>query len=398
MLVLETSATMPKRKSAAAVGPYLGFGLQTVRLCYRALTEPDDAWVFVEHEDDISVQYADGTRLLEQVKSGPKSNPIENWSKDLWKCFANWMDACEAEDWSKPNTRFELYLSPVHAGAFAEAMSNATDDGEIERVLASIEEDGKKIVKSDAKVHEFAKRFLLASIEQKKGLVRGFQLTREEDPLTALRDLYALAVSPALLDQVCTYAIGQAKQQTDTLMRAGQPGKLRAGDFKAMVRLFLQRLNSPALLVFVDAPSMAVVNSTFAGRPHFVRQLELIEASQPQRLSAVSDFLRASAAKTDWAAKGVLLPHALDTWDNDLVARHQAIADSLNALHSHLPPQKLGAALYAECRKAHLLLDAKSVPDHFVHGCFNDLADRKRVGWHPEHDKILGAGDLTNAA
>ncbi len=53
----------------AAPGPYLGFSLQPVRLCYHLLTAPDEAHVSIEYADDVAVGLPDGRNLLEQTKS-----------------------------------------------------------------------------------------------------------------------------------------------------------------------------------------------------------------------------------------------------------------------------------------------------------------------------------------
>ena len=49
----------------AAAGPYLGFALQPVRLCYHLLSSPRGSSVSLEYVDDVAVHYADGTLLLE---------------------------------------------------------------------------------------------------------------------------------------------------------------------------------------------------------------------------------------------------------------------------------------------------------------------------------------------
>src|SRR5688500_4206102 len=94
----------------SAVGPYLGYGLQTVRLCTRLLTEAADSRVLVEHDDDVSVHYADGSKLLEQTKSAPKQNPVADWSRDLWKTLYNWLEANPPSSGSK--IRYRLYVTP----------------------------------------------------------------------------------------------------------------------------------------------------------------------------------------------------------------------------------------------------------------------------------------------
>jgi hypothetical protein len=34
-------------------------------------------------------------------------------------------------------------------------------------------------------------------------------------------------------------------------------------------------------------------------------------------------------------------------------------------------------------------LEGQAVPNYFIHGCFNALADIMRVGWHPDYQSLL---------
>jgi hypothetical protein len=65
-----------KAAKHSAPGPYLGFALQPVRLCFHLLACPQGASVSLEHLDDVAIHYADGAVTLEQTKSALKHNPL----------------------------------------------------------------------------------------------------------------------------------------------------------------------------------------------------------------------------------------------------------------------------------------------------------------------------------
>lgn len=378
----------PKTKHSAA-GPYLGFGLQTVRLCARLLSEPPTATVFIEHDDDVSVHYADGTKLLEQTKSAQKQNPLADWARDLWKCLHNWLEDNAPITAADQQINFRLYVTPTQSGAFVSALSAAKTASEVEAFVAKVKSE-ITAAKKKTESYKFAKRYLEGTTEEQVGLTTRFQLICEDDPLDSIRNLYRPAVAEQLLNQIASYAIGEAKRQSDILLLAGKPAGIVAGPFQEQIRNYVQRTNLPALFSFDPAPPIpALVSSTFSCRPVFVRQLELIGADTEQQLLAVSDFLRSASDKTHWGVEGILLPHSLDDWDDTLVRRHKAVHESISTLHAHLDSTKLGTAIYAECRKLNLSLEAKSVPDHFTHGCLNDLADRRELGWHPDYAALL---------
>lgn len=377
-----------KSTAHSAAGPYLGFGLQTVRLCARLLSEPRDSVVYVEYEDDVSVSYADGATLLEQVKRTTK-NPLADWSSDLWKTIHNWLED-HGPIAGSDITGLCIHVSPLHApGPFAAALLSANTPDEIDKLVAEIKKASTSVRKK-SKAYPYVQRFLDADPAEQLALAQRFQIAAEDDPLAAIGAHFARAVSATLLGSIISFALGEAKRQTDRLLEMGVPGGLNAGEFQDRVRLFVQSINLPAYFDF-DLPSPAPndVDAVHSSKPVFIRQLEIIDIDKRQQLNAVSDYLRASASKTKWGADGILLPESLDEWDKNLSSRHAAICDSFALLHSHLDDVKRGMAIYAECRRLSMTLQGKTVPDHFTHGCFNDLSDCKRIGWHPNFADLL---------
>lgn len=377
-----------KSAKHSAVGPYLGFGIQTVRLCARLLTEPRSATVYVEHDDDVSVHYENGTTLLEQTKR-KASNPLGDWSADLWKTIHNWL-----EDHGPIVTgnaaQLCLFVTPIHApGPWAQALLAAKTASDIATLVADIQK-GMTSARKKSPTYPFVKRFLDATPEEQLALAVRFQLISQAEPTEMIRDLYAPSVSAPLLDRILEYALGAAKSRTDRLLELGKPGGLNAGEFQDSIRIFVQSINLPAYFDFDSAPPSADdIAVAFSSKPVFIRQLELINVSRNQQLNAVSDYLRTVANKTKWGSEGILLPQSLDEWDANLLSRHAAICDSFEATHGHLDEVKRGAAIYAECRKLSVALQGKTVPDHFTHGCLNEFSDDRQIGWHPNFNDLL---------
>lgn len=377
----------PTAKHTAA-GSYLGFGLQTVRMCFHLLTAPSDAIVYVEHDDDVSVHYADGTKLFEQTKSAPKQNPISNWAVDLWKCFDNWLTDQAPVTSKDKDKSFRLYVTPPHPGAFVTAFSEAKSAAEISAAVANVQKE-VNAAKKKTKAYGHAKRFLEGTADEQQGLALNFKLITEADPLEPIRALYRNAVSEELLNTILSFALGEAKRLSDPLIAAGLPAGLPAGRFQESVRHLVQKMNLPAMYSFTEAPGSTEVTAAHSLRPTFIRQLELIDVNTSQQLQAVSDYLRTVADKAKWADEGSLLPATLSQWEDSLMRRHAAFASKTSAVHSHLSKEQQGAAVYADCRGLDVQLENKSVPDHFTHGCFNDLSERELLGWHPDYKTLL---------
>ncbi len=375
----------------AAPGPYLGFALQPVRLCFHLLTCPMAAKVSLEYLDDVAIHHPDGNLTLEQTKSALKQNPISDWSDELWKTFANWLDGIADGQLDPHKAHFQLYVTPPREGNWAQALSDAESVAEIEKIVASIRTAHAKLKKPKG-CESNLQSFLNAPAQRRIGLITNFQLLADDtDPIDPLRNLIKTSVAPELVDDLCHAAIGMAKEQVDRLIRSGKPTLVEGDAFKALFRSFVRRINIPGLLTsFTQVPQEADVAALLAARPTFIRQLEIIDAAEQDRVRAVSDFLRASADKSAWAEKGLIFEESLTEWDDHLVGRHGLISGEIEDLHCDKSAKLRGRMLYRGCAQLHAPLEGRAVPGHFVHGSFNGLANDLRIGWHPDYQSLLG--------
>lgn len=378
----------------SAPGQYLGFALQPVRLFYHLLTCPKDAKVSLEFLDDVAVHYADGSLLLEQTKSALKQNPISDWAEDLWKTFDNWLTMLKASECSAGSTRFRLYVTPIRKGDFANALGGASTAAEVSTVLESIRKKLRKL-KDAPGCSGYLQPFLDATPEEQFAIVQGFELeSNAVDPLDAIRTLLQPTVHESHVDLLCKAGIGLAKQEVDRLIQRGEEPIICAASFRNVWGAFLRKNLMPGLLTSLgEAPDKELVAGIALTRPTFIRQLELVDASEGDRLRAVSDFLRTSADKADWAERGLIFSGSLDDWDDGLVQRHNLICGDIADLHGDKPTKLQGRLAYRQCARHQEPLEGRAVPSHFVHGSFNDLADRRRLGWHPDYQALLDGDD-----
>jgi hypothetical protein len=377
----------------SAPGQYLGFALQPVRVFYHLLTCPRGAKVSLEFKDDVAIHHPGGRLVLEQTKSALRQNPISDWADDFWKAFENWRRMITAEEVDSQVTDYRLFVTPLKKGDFATAMSNAKDLDQAEQVLAGVRRKLARL-KSLPGCAAHLQSFLNAPPEQRNTIVSRFTLETEgNDPIDAIRDALRPSVSDAHLDVIIKSGIGQAKQALDRLIQLGEAAILDADAFRRSFHAFVRKNNLPGLLTsFAAVPDESLVANIAATRPTFIRQLELIEASDDDRLRAVSDYLRTSADKSDWAERGIIFPGSLDVWDDDLVRQHGMIRAEVADLHSDRPTPVQGRLLYRQCARHQAPLEGRAVPGHFVHGSFNDLADRRVLGWHSDHETLLDGG------
>ncbi len=297
--------TKPAKHSAP--GQYLGFALQPVRVFYHLLTSPKGAKVSLEFKDDVAIHYADGKLVLEQTKSALRQNPVSDWAGDLWKAFENWRAMIVGKEVDAGFTSYRLYVTPQKKGDFVQALSAADNVAAAEFALKVIRTKLAKL-KTVPGCAEHLQPFLDAPVEQQMAIVTRFELDSEwADPLDAIRAVLSPVISENQIDVLIKSGIGQAKQALDRLIQRGERPIMGADGFRRDFHAFVRQNNMPGLLTsFGGAPSEDLVAGIASTKPTFIRQLELVEATDEDRLRAISDYLRASADKADWADRGVI--------------------------------------------------------------------------------------------
>lgn len=379
----------PAKHSAA--NQYLGYALQPVRLFYHLLSCPKGSRVSLEYLDDVAVHYPNGGLYLEQTKSAQKQNPVSDWAIDLWKAFENWIALIEAGTCVSGAATFSIYVTPPRTGAFVASLSEAAT---ADQLLAAIDNVRKKLgkQKTPPACSAHLNRFLDSDQTVQKAIGLPFTLIADtNDPLDAIRALLQPSIASEHMDLLIKSGIGQAKQAIDRLIQRGEPPILDAAAFRRDFHAFVRLNNLPGLLVSTsEIPDEATVSVIASTRPTFIRQLELIEIEHEDRLRAVSDFFRTSADKADWAERGFIFPGSLETWDGELVTRHGIVRGDVTDLHGHHPPSVQGRLVYRQAMQHQAPLEGRAVPAHFTRGSFHELADRKRLGWHPNYATLLG--------
>ena len=382
---------LAKKSRSSAPGPYLGYSQQQVRLFHHLLTCPDGGChVSLEYLDDVAIHYANGELLLEQDKSGTATNPLTDLSKDLWRTIAIWIGLVVSKTVALDKCRFHLYVTPIQSGPWATLLSNATTAADLEPLLKK----AKQLLKRKAQPACAAdlKTFIDAEPDMRLELVKRLTVISSDDnPLEPVRMLLRATMDVALADETCSMGLGMAISRIEELLRAGKPPLIDADAFKKSFRAAARKSNMRGYLPdFAGIPAKSIVSAKLLTRPVFIRQLELIDADQDERLRAVADFLQASANKVNWADAGLIHDLSLNEFDETLVRRHWLVTKELKVTHTGHPDVDVGRLTYLRCSQFETKLEGHEVPSSFVPGCFHSLANDSRLGWHPDHIKKLG--------
>ncbi len=385
----------PKKAKGSAAGQYLGYALQPVRLFYHLLTCDPDAHVGLEHADDISVHSADGSTLVEQCKSALKTNPITDWSVDLWKTFHLWIDNANAGVFHAENTEFQLYVTPIKAGKLVQSLSDVTSDAEIQAIVDQIAKKQSEMPSSH-KCAEHIDAFLAVEKELLFEIIRSFKLiSTDADPLSPIFAHLDATVSYEVAEAACRYGIGDAMNRIEKSIKAEEEPLISAKDFRTAFKAFINKYDATSVLHSLsDQPEDEVIQNTLSQAPPFVRQLKLIDASIEMTTRAASDLLRSSADRTHWAEKGLVFEDSVEEYNDGLKRRFNNIRDEVGITLETLAASAKGKLIYTRCcADTPIPLQGRVVPQHFMPGSLNDLADRIQIGWHPDYVELMSMED-----
>ncbi|WP_127088289.1 ABC-three component system protein [Aquabacter cavernae] len=380
---------LEKPPQTAAAGQYLGFSLQQLRACFHLFSAADGDSVSLEYLDDVAVHRSDGSLLLEQDKSTLTGNPAADKAMDLWKTFANWATLCTDKVIDPAKTDFRLFITPTKTGTIVAEMSAATTLAACSAVLARI---GKLVnpKKPDVGCAPQVRKFLAAKPEICSAIIARFSLVSETDALEGVRQFVRAGLPQAAVDDMTAAAIGIARDRYDRLLREGETRKIEAVVFRRQFQAFTRKSNLAGYLTSKGSvPADELVAMLVSDAPTFVRQLQAVQASNDLLTSAVSDYLRTTSDKIEWAAEGVVVAQSFDELDGQLIRKHTLVRDEVEDVHSSLSEPERGRRVYRECAKVELPLDGQTLPSHFIAGAFNDLADGLRVGWHPAYASLF---------
>lgn len=375
-------AKSPRRPQGigAAPGQYLGYGLQTVRMCVRLLQADGSDHVSIEQFDDVAVRRESGRFLLEQSKSALSQNPVADWSTDLWKTFANWLATTARLGLDPAETDYVLYVSPAKAGNFVTALHGARTDEDVMAILADIRQSLSS--RKQPVCHDDLIRVLDADTAVVCAMFRNFSLVAcPGDPIDTMRRHLAPSVASTIMDVICEAAIGWVKLTADNLIRDGKIAEIAASVFHARLRGIIKRHDRDEVLhSFAPRPDHAALQNEMQSR--YIRQLDAIEIDSDEKLRAATDYLLASSDRTIWSDLGHVHEVSLDHYDDELTRKWSHRQRAVAITNRTASDVDRGQLLYAESMQTSERLQGKDVPSHFTPGSYHSLADRQKIRWH----------------
>lgn len=373
---------------ASAPGQYYGYSIQPTRQCLRLLLAPAGSIVALEVLDDVDVVQPDNNVTAEQVKSGLATNPISDWSIDLWKTFANWIDAVEKGFLDLSRASFHLYVVQKKEGEFADKLKYAHTHEIALNVVAEIK--ARYEAEEPTGCKSYIEKFLSYELEKLAQLICRFDYeTGDSDPVKPIKDYLRATVPDVSLENACVAAIGWVKKRSDELIGAGKHPGIQRDEFTDWLSTFSSAIDYDHLLTYSAAvPKTSDVESNIPEFPVMMRQLDLIERRYRDKLKAMTDFMQTKATKIKWAERGLIVEDQFKDFEDRLLDHWELNSLKLKS-QIELTDIDKGRALYLECSLLTPKINGKEIPEHFTNGTFQYLSNDKIIGWHPKYKEIL---------
>ena len=383
-----------------APGQLLGYSLQFTRLT-QLLLEKGVNWVLsLECLGDVAGSGDTGQLYTEEDKSSHTSNPVTDRSRDLWKTFHNWLASVERGEIRSSGTSFVLYVSRSVGGSIVTEFSDAGTLEDASEALARA-----KVLLWGRPPHfplrasvaegiaAYVEHVFEADQRSVCEIICNFELhTGSGSPTSDLRSAFTRLglLPPELLDQAVSFATGWVKMRADEQLEASTPAQIAVEDFFAALRNFISsRTTRTVLRSVTESPGEEEIQSALLARV-FIRQLEIIEESDEEKLQAVRDWWRSQGDCISWLRDGYVDPPAIEAFASDLVRRWEHEQARVPLLREALEDPERGRMLYRTCAGLTVPLDGIPVESHVVCGTYHDLADNLEVGWHPRFRELLG--------
>ena len=390
--------TKGKKKKTSAPGQAYGYLVQVVRVLWHLLRAQAEDVVAFETLGDVTVESGE-TTLAEEDKSGLAHNPIANSSPSLWKTFANWADA-RRDGFLPASCKYVLYVAQPYEGDIVQRMSDCNSYPKAQRLVRQLRTqlcpaDAVDTGHADAKgkLELQLRRLFVHSDSAIANIVVDFTLEKAPvSPIDEVRGEIARSEDDEHVDEITESLLGWVNTLLMTHIKNGVPARIAYKDFRKRRLTVTKRVtgNLKAFPEYEVAVTKEQISAELSGSI-YVHQLMLLDIKLDDIESHISDFLRASVQRTELSDAGYLNKTSFTKYENELVERWNYSRQEVEYSSPDESAIKRGINVLFRCMKEDVTLQELPLPRYFVRGSFHAIANKPRIGWHPDWKALLNA-------
>lgn len=374
----------------SAAGPALGYLAQVDYALLLAVSRDVDAAgeLSMETLDDVVFHGIEGTadEILQTKHHLNRAGSLANASVDLWKTLSNWIE-------TGADGSLALLTTSVASPETAANYLRDGDDRNVPQALRILETTARTSTNEDNKPRY--ERFLnLGPTGRRDFLERTVVIDAapmaESIPATLDHELQWAAPSrrrSGLIERLLGWWHQRAVAHL-TAVANGVPDRVAIADIQSKIYGIAQTLRDDDLPIDFEAMERPELDDVATDDRVFVEQLRLISLGSERLRQCIYDHNRAYEQRSRWQREELLEIGELEVYDARLVdewRRHfTPLTDDANVADE--------SVMQEDARNAFLRLDLSMLPAirprvtaGFVgNGSLHMLADRLRIGWHPQ--------------
>lgn len=376
-----------------------GYGLQVRQMLFELLNCDINCTVSIEKFDDVGIECLTHKEAIQTKSALSNRNPVSDKAVDLWKTLYNWIIAIKENELTMNNTKFTLVINIDKSGDFVSKMNNANSDKEVTNTYTEIKKsffdtNGLYINQSDS-INTYVSTFFDPTNEKiVKYIIKNFKLVilGKEHTNRIYQEFISKTYLPEeVRDLVFDKILGWIEKTTASQVENKKQMQITKKEFQNELIRTQRRINQKQCLIELakDPTNTEIENQLNEGK-NYLRQLELIDVDYDDKLTAIGEYLRASANRTIWAVNGDISDEVIENYYTKLRKIWKTKKNIVELEKDNWIEEKRGKYLYNICIDGEVHMDAIETPTSFKNGCFHELSDKLEIGWHPNYIEKLG--------
>ena len=349
--------------------------------------------ISIEKFDDIAFEDTDLSLCLLQAKHSVNAKSLDDKSVDVWKTLDIWMNQLAQGIITFSSTKFVLITTSSAPEASAMALLRAGRSADERTKCLKMLRDvaGKSTNQQTARARE---AFLALTDEQAITLLNQIEVLDNHPNLVDVRDEIEgeiVLTAPSHSTKAAEYLEGWWLGVVGNCLHDDASPSIPVQHIIIKANEIGRSFGEDALPV--DDPDKLGVKSYSADDEAelFIRQMRVVELSDRVVQRSAQDYYRAFAQRSKWAREKLLLDAELSKYDANLKDRWERKLDAELATSpptTEMEKKYLGRRLCAWALQQSIPL-RNIVEAWITSGSFQGLADRLKIGWHPDFQTIF---------